>query len=71
MSRRSNPERIRAARVAAVRNRLAVTGMLPDRVEVLWAAWEAQAERDGLDPNATAYWTAVDAWITRMRPTAN
>jgi hypothetical protein len=37
----------------------------------MWAASEAEAERDGLDPNSTAYWTAIAAWLRRNRTIAN
>ena len=40
--------RIDAARREATRQRLLSTGMLPDRVDALMAAWEAEADRRGL-----------------------
>ena len=48
MPRRADPARIDAARREATRQRLLSTGMLPDRVDALMAAWEAEAGRRGL-----------------------
>lgn len=48
MARRPDPTRINAARREATRQRLTSTGMLPDRVDALMAAWEAEAGRRGL-----------------------
>ena len=48
MSRRPDPARIDAARREATRRRLLSTGLLPERVDAVMAAWEAEAERRGL-----------------------
>jgi hypothetical protein len=48
VSRQSTPERIEAAHREATRHRLMSSGLLPERVDALMAAWEADAERRGL-----------------------
>jgi hypothetical protein len=63
MARRSSPERIREAKVAGARQRLAATGMLADRLDALWATWEAHAAARGLAQDGPAYWSALDEWI--------
>ena len=62
MSRRSTPERIDAARRAATRNRLIGDGVTEPTADGWVAAWEAQAERDGIERSA-AYWEAGWDWI--------
>lgn len=48
MAQRANPARIEVARREATRQRLLGTGMLPERVAAVMAAWEAEAGRRGL-----------------------
>jgi len=48
MARRQDPTRIDTARREATGQRLLSTGMLPERVDALMAAWEAEAGRRGL-----------------------
>jgi hypothetical protein len=50
MSRRSDPARIGNAHREAMRQRLLSTGMLPERVATLIAAWDAEAVRRELPP---------------------
>jgi hypothetical protein len=49
MARRSTPERIYAARHAAVRNSLIGEGVTEEAADAWIAAWEVQAARDGLE----------------------
>ena len=72
MSRRSTPERLEAARRAAVRNRLIGEGVTEETADAWIAAWEAKAAEDGLE-RGSAYWQAGWDWIAeqrqhRMRP---
>jgi len=60
MARRPDPTRIDAARREATRQRLLSTGMLPDRVDALMAAWEVEAGRRGL-PEGRRYADEI-AW---------
>jgi len=61
MSRpKGDPARILAAQREGIRQRLLGTGMLPERVDGLMAAWEAEATRRGL-PDGHRYADAV-AW---------
>jgi hypothetical protein len=62
MSRRPDPVRINEARRAATRSRLLGEGELPDRVDRLIAAWQAEAARRDLRPDST-YWEAARKWI--------
>ena len=66
MSRRSTPERIDAARHAAVRARLVGTGMTEETADAWLAAWASVAARDGR-PRDAAYWDAAWSWITAER----
>jgi hypothetical protein len=63
MARRPFPERIQEARRAALRNRLLSTGMLPDRLDHLWADWEAHASILGITPQSAAYWQSATEWL--------
>lgn len=70
MARRPDPTRRDAARREATRQRLLSTGMLPDRVDALMAAWEAEASRRGL-PDARRYadeagWEWMAAHLARQ-----
>ena len=68
MSRRPDPALIDAARREATRRRLLSTGILPERVDALMAAWEAEAERRGLSEGTRyADETSWD-WIADQRP---
>jgi hypothetical protein len=62
MSRRSTPERIDAARHAAVRNSLVSDGLSSETADSWIAAWEAKAVQD--DPRArrgvSGGWLGVD-----------
>jgi len=60
MSRRADPVRIAAAHREATRQRLLSTGMLPERVDALTAAWEVEAASRGL-PEARRY-AGEDGW---------
>jgi hypothetical protein len=66
MSRRSTPERIDQARRAATRRRLVGAGATEETADAWIAAWEFQAERDGLD-RGSAYWEAGWSWIAEQR----
>jgi hypothetical protein len=66
MSRRSTPERLDAARHAAVRNSLIGEGATPETADAWLAAWEAEAAQDGLE-RGTAYWQARWDWIAEQR----
>jgi hypothetical protein len=66
MARRADPERIYAARRAAIRNTLTATGMpLPD-AEAWLRAWELESARRGV-PTTGDYWTVGSAWIAEQR----
>jgi hypothetical protein len=62
MSRRSTPERIDAARRAAVLSRLTGHGMSVERAQDWIARWEAQAARDGVE-RGSGFWDAGVSWI--------
>jgi hypothetical protein len=47
MSRRSTPERLDAARLAATVALLVSVGLLPDRAEAALVAWAARTVQDG------------------------
>lgn len=67
MARRSDPTRIDAARREATRQRLLSTGMPPDRVDSLMAAWEAEAGRRGL-PEGRRYADEIGwEWMAAQR----
>jgi hypothetical protein len=73
MARRSTPERIDQARRAATRNRPIADRVSESTADAWIAAWETQAEQDGLQRGA-AYWQAGWDWIaaqrrSRVRPT--
>ena len=59
MSRRSSPERIYAARRAAVLSRLTQERRLSEqRAEALVAAWEVEGDSRGLERMSAAFWEA-------------
>jgi hypothetical protein len=60
MARGADPTRIDTARREATRQRLMSTGMLPDRIDALIAAWEVEAGRRGL-PECRRYADEI-AW---------
>ena len=66
MARRSTPERIDAARRAAVRASLIGEGASEETADAWIAAWEAQAAEDGLE-RGSAYWQAGWDWIAEQR----
>jgi hypothetical protein len=66
VSRRSTPERIDAARHAAVRNSLIGDGASPATADAWIAASEAQAAQDGLE-RGSAYWEVGWVWIAEQR----
>ncbi len=64
MSRRSTPERLAAARRAAILARLVSAGVLPDRAEAAIRRWEdAQGDR----VRDAAYWDEAFVAITQRR----
>lgn len=68
MARRADPERIYAARRAAVFSKLTGPGVV-DELEAQHriAAWEREAERRGLDRLTAAFWEAGDRWLDSQR----
>jgi hypothetical protein len=66
MPRRADPARIDEARRAATRNRLIGEGATEETADAWIAAWEAQADRDGLE-RGPAYWECGWAWIAEQR----
>lgn len=66
MSRRVDPERIFAARRAAVRARLTGTGMTPETADRWLDAWVLEASTRDL-PRDGAYWNAGYDWIGAER----
>ena len=69
MARRSTPERIHAARRAAVRNGLTDHGMPLATAEAWCDAWEAEADRQRLDRKSPVYWDGAPDWIAEQRQT--
>ena len=67
MARRADPARIETARRQATRQRLLSTGMLPERVDALMAAWVAEADNRGL-PDGRRYADAIGwEWMVAQR----
>jgi hypothetical protein len=66
MPRRADPERIHAARRAAVLNNLSGSGMAAETAERWCDAWELEATGRGL-PRDGAYWQAGAEWIAAER----
>ena len=66
VSRRADPERIFAARRAAVGYRLMDTGMDEAMANRWCDAWELEAARLGLE-RGTPYWDAGWDWIAAQR----
>jgi hypothetical protein len=65
MARRADPERIYQARRAAVFSALTGSKAIdPLEAEHRIAAWERDAERQGLDRVTAAFWEAGDRWLT-------
>lgn len=62
MSRRSTPERLHAARRAAVRARLISSGTSEARADERLDAWEAEARARGLEQDGL-YWDVGWDWI--------
>ena len=64
MSRRSTPDRIYAARRAAVLSRLTQERRLSaERAEALVAAWEVEGDSRGLERMTAAFWDDGTAWM--------
>jgi hypothetical protein len=64
MARRADPERIYQARRAAVFSKLTGSRAIDElEAEHRIAAWEREAERQGLDRLTAAFWEAGDRWI--------
>jgi hypothetical protein len=66
MARRGDPKLILEAQREGTRQRLLGTGMLPQRVDELLAAWEAAPDSQGL-PRDGRYWDAAFDWIAAQR----
>jgi hypothetical protein len=66
VSRRSTPERMEAARHAAVRNSLIGDGVSPETADAWITAWEAKAARDGTE-RGSACWHSGWDWIAQQR----
>jgi hypothetical protein len=66
MAGRADPARIEAAQREGTRQRLLGTGMLPQRVDELLAAWEAAPASQRL-PRDGRYWEAAFDWIAAQR----
>jgi len=66
MARRRDPARIDDAQREGTRQRLLGTGMLPQRVDELLAAWEVAPASQGL-PRDGRYWDAAFDWIAAQR----
>jgi hypothetical protein len=68
MARRADPERIYQARRSAVFAKLTGPGVIDElEAEHRIAAWEREAEQQGLDPLTAAFWGAGDQWIAAQR----
>ncbi len=64
MARRSSPDRIYAARRAAVLSRLTQDRRLSaERAEALVVAWETEGDSRGMDRMTAAFWDAGMSWI--------
>ena len=69
MARRADPQRIFAARRAAIRNVLASEGMVEETAEAWCDAWQGEGERLGLDRLSSEYWTLGLVWVHEQRRT--
>src|SRR5512140_1355062 len=54
------------ARLAA-RHDLVASGLHPEDAAIWCAAWEAEAERQGLRPDGLYFWDAARGWIDAQR----
>ena len=64
MARRSSPDRIYAARRAAVLSRLTQERRLSaERAEALVGAWEAEGDARGPERMTAVFWEVGTAWI--------
>ena len=64
MARRSSPDRIYAARRAAILSRLTQERRLSgDRAEALVVAWETEGDARGLDRMTAGFWDDGTVWI--------
>ena len=70
MARRADPERIHQAKVAGTLASLVDQHRIPRaKAEALIAAWEAEADRRGLQRTASDYWPIGQAWMLDLRRT--
>jgi hypothetical protein len=69
MSRRSTPERIFAARRAALKYGLMDYGMPLETSEAWCDAWQDEADRRGGDRRSSGYWDGAADWIAAQRMT--
>ena len=53
----------------ALRNGLTDHGMPEETAEAWCDAWQAEADRLGLDRKSTGYWDGAMAWIAEQRTT--
>jgi hypothetical protein len=68
MARRADPERIYTARRSAVSAKLTGPGVIDIfEAEYRIAAWEREAEQQGLDRLTVSFWEAGDRWIASKR----
>ena len=65
--RRSTPERIFAARRAALRYGLMDYGMPQETADAWCDGWENEADRQGRDRRTPAHWEGAAAWIAEQR----
>jgi hypothetical protein len=68
VSRRADPLRAYAAqRAGMVRRLVEAFGMTEERAESSIRAWEQEAERSGVRPLETGYWTTAEVWMLERR----
>jgi hypothetical protein len=66
MARRADPERIKEARRAAIRNVLIDESRMSPEVADEWTAkWEAEALRKGIEPSSE-YWNIGLVWMSEQ-----
>lgn len=67
MSRRADPDRIFTARRIAVRNRLVGDGWSEETAEQWVAAWQVEADRQGLERANPDYWKGAAYWVAEEK----
>ena len=68
MNRRSDPDRLAAARLAGLRSRLIdAWTMTPEAADALLQAWSVEAEKRDLSPRTALFWAAGEEWLSRRR----